>query len=130
MHASVYNPSIRCHEDCGGCWLGKNWRETGSIRTSTANERWLRSSDPESEGAAEAQRVSWGHAGPVHHLIQGNEGGRQLVPGERDRNQRDKGSGRGVPETKGARESRRATWLSLSAGRTTCPRVLNASLPH
>jgi len=22
MRASVYNPSIRCHEDCGGCWLG------------------------------------------------------------------------------------------------------------
>src|ERR1700688_1249755 len=107
MRASVYNPSILRHVDC---WVlaGRSWGETGSIRTSTANERWIRSSDPESDGPAEAQRVSWGYAGPVYRTIQGNEGGGQLLPGKRDRNQRDKASRQAISETKGARKSGRA----------------------
>src|ERR1700731_2209472 len=107
MRASVYNPSILHHGDSltGREELG---RETGSIRTSTANERRLRSSDPESDGPAEAQRVSWRHAGPVYCTIQGNEGGGQLLPGERDRNQRDKASRKAVWEKKGERKRGRA----------------------
>src|SRR6188474_3207856 len=66
-----------------------------------------------------------------YRTIQGNEGAGQLVPDERDRNQRNKGSGRAVPETKVTRKSGRAgvTWTRGVEERRG-PRVLNASLPH